>query len=593
MSRIPDSFIEALRDGSDIESIISSYITLKRQGRIAKGLCPFHSEKTASFTVYTDSQSFYCFGCQKGGSVFTFVQEIERLDFVGAVKLLAERAGLPLPEDAGDDDSTRRRARVLEINRAVAHFFHEQLTQPGGVRAYDYLAGRGLTRKTIRSFGLGWAPESWDTLSSHLKQQGFAQEELLSAGVVRQGKGGRVYDQFRSRVMFPILDLRGNVVGFGGRALEDGKGPKYLNSSDTPVFKKSHHLYALNFAKAAKSDMLLLAEGYMDVIALHQAGFPFAIAALGTALTGEQARLISQYTGQVALAYDSDGAGQTATRRALGLFSALDIKVRVLDLGGGKDPDEYIKKFGAQRFASLLESSGSAFDFEVKRLRTRHDLDSPEGTTAFLSEFCTLMADIDGEIARDVYISQIARELGVSKDRLVATTQALRKKKQNAHRRGSAHNLRPFVQDNPKTGINRPSGGAGSPNADLSVLAAERGLIGLMLQNPDYFGETLSKLTENDFIGPDHRAIYHALALLSSQNRPLQLALLSPYLDSQQMGLAANLLAGRREIQYSPEQAEDFLAAMHKQKDAKSPDELGQMSPQQLQEYISARRATK
>ena len=587
---IPDTFIERLRDESDIESVISSYIALKRRGRNLTGLCPFHSEKTPSFTVYPDSQSFYCFGCQKGGSVFTFIQEIERLDFVESVKLLAQRAGLPVPEQAGEDGSSRRRARILEINRAGARFFHERLMGSQGEAAYTYLTGRGLTRKTIRSFGLGYAPDNWDVLCKHLSGLAFSEAEMLDAGVASRGKGGRLYDQFRGRVIFPILDLRGNVIGFGGRLIGEGKGPKYLNSADTPVFKKSRGIYALNFAKAAKTDMLLLAEGYMDVIALHQAGFTGAIATLGTALTQDQARLISQYARRVCIAYDSDGAGQTAARRALSLFSQLDISVSVLDIQGAKDPDEYIKKYGPVRFQNLIDSGESVFEFEVERLKHKHDIDTPEGKNAFLTEFCALMADVGGEIARDVYISQIARELDVSKDRLASAAQAMRKKKLETAKRKQAHNLRPFVQGDPKTHEKRPGSDS---KQDLTAITAERGLLALLLQNPDYYNEIQSKLTEKDFADPDYQAVYRALRGLLEQDRTPDLALMEPLLDSRQRGIASGLLAAGREIKYSREQAEEYLTAIRRQKERKSPEEVGNMSASELLEYQKYIKATK
>ncbi|MCL2579037.1 MAG: DNA primase [Oscillospiraceae bacterium] len=586
---IPDAFIERLRDSCEIESIISSYLTLKRRGRTLTGLCPFHSEKTPSFTVYPDSQSFYCFGCQKGGSAFTFIQEIERLDFVEAIKLLAGRVGLELPEEAGDDGSSRLRTRILEANRAAARFFHEQLIGPGGSEAYGYLTGRGLTRKTIRTFGLGYSPDSWDALTNHLTGMGFNKRELIEAGLVREGKKG-IYDQFRGRVIFPILDLRGNVIGFGGRAMEDGKGPKYLNTSDTPVFNKSRNLYALQAAKGVKSDALLLAEGYMDVIALHQAGFTNAVATLGTALTPDQARLIARYAKRAVIAYDSDSAGQNAARRALSLFSGLDLTVSVLEIEGAKDPDEYIKKYGAQRFGTLIEGGKSAFVFEIDRLKQKHDLETPDGKTAFLNEFCALMADISGEIARDVYIAQIARELDVGKDRLSAATEAIRKKRQGSRGRKQADSLRPYVQDT------RPSEGrrtAVDPKADLSGLAAERGMLALLMQNPDYYGEIQSKLTEKDFADPDHAAIYQALRIKLEEQAAPDLALIGPYLDSRQMGIVSGLLTSGQEVKYYREQAEEFLMAIHRQKTDKSPDELGKMSPQQLKEYINTRRAAK
>ena len=583
--QIPDAFKERLLEESDIKSIVSSYVQLKNRGRAAVGLCPFHSEKTPSFHVYIDNQSFYCFGCQKGGDVITFVQEIERLDFLEAVKLLAGQAGLPLPQEA-DDASSRRRVRVLEINRVAARFFHATLTSTAGVDGYSYLASRGLARKTIRSFGLGFAPDSWDSLKTHLTEKGFTQDEMLDAAVVAKGKGGRMYDSFRGRVIFPIIDLRGNVIGFGGRALGEGSGPKYLNSPDTLVFKKSRGLYALNFAKAARDDKLILAEGYMDVIALHQSGFTSAVATLGTALTTEQARLISQYTGRVVIAYDSDPAGQNATRRALGVFSSLDVAVNVLELGQAKDPDEYIKKFGAARFASLLEGGKSAFEFEIGRLRVNHDIDLPEGKAAFLREFCRLMADVGGDIPRDIYISQIAREMDVSRERLADTTQAIRKKKQENARRQQAHNLTIYVQDKPKTLTKQ------SLQQSLNAAVAERELIALILKNPDYFGTSLSKLTKNDFSDADLGVIYECISRLISEGRPAELAIMGATLNTRQMGIVSGLLANKREIKYYREQAEEFLVAIKSHKERKSPDELGQMSERELGEYIeTARRA--
>jgi len=587
---IPDAFIERLRDASDIESVISSYISLKRRGRTLTGLCPFHSEKTPSFTVYPDSASFYCFGCQKGGSVFTFVQEIERLDFVESVKLLAGRAGMPVPEQTGDDGASKRRARILEINRASARFFHDCLIGEQGREAYGYFVGRGLTRKTIRSFGLGFAPKSWDTLSKHLLAAGFTQQELLDAAVSSRGKSGQVYDKFRGRAIFPIMDLRANVIGFGARSLGEDSGPKYLNSADTVVFKKSQVLYALGLAKSAKSDMLILAEGYMDVIALHQAGFTSAIATLGTALTKEQALLISRYTGRVVLAYDNDSAGQNAARKAISLFSGLDVAVSVLDLGGSKDPDEYIKQHGAIRLQNLIEGGKSAIEFETLRLQKKHDLQTPEGKTAFLNEFCALMADIGSEIARDVHISQIARQLDVSKDGLVAATGAMRKKKIGAAKRKQAGKLRPFVQESTDAGAKKTGQHTG---VELGRITAERALLALLMQNPDYYGEIASRLTEKDFAHPDHAILYKVMRDQLDENKEPDLALMSAHLDPKQMALASGLIAAGRDIKYYPQQAEEFLAAINRQKGDKSPEEIKQMSAWELQEYIRTQRATK
>ena len=312
---LSDQFLQELKYRSDIEQVVGSYVNLRRRGRTLSGLCPFHSEKSPSFTVYPDTQSFFCFGCGAAGDVINFIRRIENLDYMEAVRLLAQRAGMQVPEEAGDDRSSRLRKRILELNRDAARYFHRSLMSEAGRPGRAYLIGRGLTRDTIVHFGIGYAAEGWDGLTNAMRQQGYTKEELLAAHLVSEGARGGIYDTFRNRAIFPIIDLRGNVIAFGGRNLGD-KGPKYLNSSDTPVFKKSRNLFALNFAKDSPRKQLILCEGYMDVVSLHQAGFTNAVATLGTALTEEQCRLIAQYTGEVLLSYDSDGPGQAATQRA-------------------------------------------------------------------------------------------------------------------------------------------------------------------------------------------------------------------------------------------------------------------------------------
>lgn len=351
---IPQSFIEELRLNCDIESVISSYVQLRRRGRILTGLCPFHSEKTGSFTVYPESQSFYCFGCGAGGDVIGFIRRIENLDYVEAIRFLAGRAGMTVPDDAREDRTAMLKTKILEMNREAAHFYFEKLIAPEGKSALNYLLGRGLTPKTIKHFGLGYAPTGRNNLTDMLSKKGFKYEDMEAACLARRGKNGGYYDVFRDRVMFPIIDLRGNVIGFGGRKME-GDGPKYYNSPDTPVFKKTKNLFALNFAKKQKLDNLILCEGYMDVIAMHQAGFTQAVASLGTSLTADQCRLAASYTDEAVLAYDSDEAGQKATRRAINLLDEAGIRSRVLSIEGAKDPDEFIKKFGAARFKRLIE----------------------------------------------------------------------------------------------------------------------------------------------------------------------------------------------------------------------------------------------
>lgn len=321
---------------TDIEALISSYVALKRRGRTLNGLCPFHNEKTPSFTVYPETQSFYCFGCGAGGGALTFVRRAENLDYIEAVKLLAQRAGMAMPEDGVDESLSLQRKRILEANREAARFFHQCLMSAQGRHALDYFIKRGFTAATIRHFGLGYAPDSWDSLRKHLSAQGFRDDELELANLLQRSRRNpsNYYDNFRNRVMVPIIDLRGNIVAFGGRVLDDSK-PKYINTSDTLVYKKSQGVFALNFAKSNIEKEIILAEGYMDVIALHQAGFKNAVACLGTALTEEQARIIARYTSEVVLAYDADNAGQTAARRAIQIFNRTGLKVRVLRLSGG------------------------------------------------------------------------------------------------------------------------------------------------------------------------------------------------------------------------------------------------------------------
>ncbi len=351
----PDQFILELKQNNPIDTVMSSYVSLNRRGRNCVCLCPFHSEKSPSCTVYMDNGSFYCFGCGTGGDVITFVMKIENLSYVEAIKFLADRAGMTMPDEAKNNEASQIKSRVLEINRTAARFFHNTLAKsPDGEKGRRYFAERQLSPATITKYGLGYAPDDWHKLSNHLKSQGYTEDELVTANLCARGKNDGIYDLFRDRAIFPIIDLRGNVIAFGGRII-DGSGPKYLNSSDTPVFKKSRNLFSLNFAKKSEEKRLILAEGYMDVIAINQAGFENVVATLGTALTQEQARLMSQYAEEIIIAYDSDGAGQNATHKAINLLSEVGVRTKIIRMEGAKDPDEYIKKFGAARFRHLLD----------------------------------------------------------------------------------------------------------------------------------------------------------------------------------------------------------------------------------------------
>ncbi|MBR5607972.1 MAG: DNA primase, partial [Bacteroidaceae bacterium] len=383
---IPESFLQEVSDRNDIADVVSGYVRLnKKSGSNLFGLCPFHSEKTPSFSVAPAKQIYHCFGCGKGGGVFNFIMEIENLTFPESVEFLAKRVGLQVPEEHRDDPESRRREQLLRLNKDAGKFFYKQFLAPAGEPAREYALRRELTPATVKKFGLGYAPDTWDSLTNAMKALGYSEGLLLQAGLVRKGKKGGVYDTFRNRLMFPVFDVRGNVIGFSGRILGDGE-PKYMNSPETPVFNKSKNLFGLNLAKKTKLGYIILCEGNVDVVALHQAGFDNAVASLGTSLTPEQARLISRYVNDVVIAYDGDAAGQKATARAISILEKLDVKVRVLSMSGAKDPDEYIKKFGADGFRNLLDKSEDHTDYTLGKIKEKYDLTVPESKLNFLKE---------------------------------------------------------------------------------------------------------------------------------------------------------------------------------------------------------------
>ena len=584
---IPDSFIEDLKYASSIEGTIGSYITLKRAGTNTVGLCPFHSEKSPSFTVFTESQSYYCFGCGKGGDVITFIREIENLSYVEAIRFLAERAGMTVPEDSENDFAAKRRVRILEMNREAARIYHECLKSPEGEAARAYLSGRGLSAKTIRRFGIGYAPQSWDFLREKLKAKGFSQEDMLAAALSNTSQNGKAYDMFRDRIMFPIIDLRGNVIAFGGRLMQ-GNGPKYLNSADTPVFKKSRNLFALNFAKSAGGDTLILGEGYMDVIAMHQAGFENAVATLGTSLTADQARLFAQYTKKVVIAYDSDAAGQNAAKRAINLFGETGISVSVLQIEGAKDPDEYIQKFGRERFEHLLGKGKSAIHFEIDKLRSQYNLTDSEGKVQFLGAFCALISEVQNDLSRGVYIGEMAAELGVERESITSTVNNIRKRKFNDMKRREAHNLSSYVQDNgdTKTASRRR-------NADITLLAAEEQLITMLMRHPDYYSIIKGQLDPQGFEDEMLGKLYKLLTERLENGLSTELIHLSSALEPQEMGKLTQLMVKGGEFVFVKEQALEYIKAIKRKKGSPNVQALSEMSREEYDRYINSLRADK
>ena len=491
---IPSNIIEDIRYRCDIESVISSYVTLKRAGSNLKGLCPFHSEKTPSFTVYPATQSFYCFGCGAAGDVISFVMRAENLDYVSAVEALAKRSGIDLPEfdDSGSQSKGPTRSRVIAMNLEAAKFYRSMLfDEKQGAPGRIYLSERQLSEATIKRFGLGYSPERGNNLMKHLISLGFNEEEIRTAYLGGKGKDG-YYDYFRGRVMFPIIDVSGNVIAFGGRIIDSSKSDrKYLNTSDTPAFKKTKNLYALNYAKNTKEGYFILCEGYMDVIAMHAAGFGMAVASLGTAFTSEQARILKKYTDKVILSYDSDDAGQKATDRAIGILDSVGIEAKVLKITGAKDPDEFIKKYGAAEFKKLLEGSRGKFDFKLDEIKAKYRTDTDEDRIKALGEVTSYIADVYSSVEREIYINKTSSEFKIDFSSIKNDVESKRRKnaRENDKKRrgelirvtlGTDIRVNPDYAKNPKAG------------------RIEEDVLGMLLLNKEYAARNVDGKTLND-----------------------------------------------------------------------------------------------
>lgn len=535
--RISDDFLAELRMRCDITDIISGYVQLKKRGKNLVGLCPFHNEKTPSFTVYPENGSFYCFGCGAGGEVISFTRRIENLDFYEAVRFLCDRVGMTMPSDGFDDSMAQKRKRIYEMNREAARFFHECLMSEKGRTALEYYYKRGYTQKTITRFGLGYAPDEWRLLLSHLREKGYSYEEIYEANLANKSeKNGKTsfYDSFRNRVMVPIIDPRGNVVAFGGRVLDDSK-PKYINTSDTPVYKKSLGVFGLNFAKNSKERSLILVEGYMDAIALHQAGFTNSIACLGTALTGEMAHLLSRYADEILICYDNDEAGRKATERAIGVFSSIGMKMRVIRLSGGKDPDEILKNFGAEKFRKLIEGAENDIEFALLKAREGLDLDSSDGKVRYLTLAADILSKVKNSIAVEVYVSRLAEELNVEK---TAITARINQIKRNSAYKSEKKKYETIQRES----LERMSKMRLKTDTAPKAVKAQERIISLLWDNPQFFPLVRERLNEGSFTVPYLGRIYKALNARANENAPFELTYLSGELSPQEMDTLVRLL---------------------------------------------------
>ena len=549
-----DDFLEQLREACPMETIAGNYVNLIRRGRHYVCNCPFHSEKSPSCTIFPDTQSFYCFGCGAGGDVITWVRRMENLEFTDAVKQLAEKSGLQVPNDREADRRAQLRTRIFAINRETANFYFRNLVAGNDKRGLQYFVSRQLKPETIKNYGLGYAPDSWNTLTDHLLKKGFTEEELLAANVAHRSGKGNLYDAFRGRVMFPIVDTRGAVIGFGGRVLDDSQ-PKYLNTAKTPVFDKGRNLFSLNFAKDSSSTHMILAEGYMDVIAINQAGFSNVVATLGTAITPEQARKLTQYAKEMIIAYDSDGPGQQATQKAINRFSEVGMPSRILHMTGAKDPDEFIKKYGSERFRLLLEQAGDAINFRLDRCENGLDTSTESGKVQLLKRVVSVLAEIQNPLEREVYLSRTANKWEISAevlhqqvDRTIRSKRRLEATKE--WKDIIEHTVRPEPQQ-PQSGNH------------LRERKAEERILFYILSKPEESAWIVDEIKPEQFSSALFQQVLNAFQESVRQQTSFSLSSMGDVLSEGEMGKLSGIAARNQEVPVTKEEVQDCIRALH------------------------------
>ncbi len=582
---IPHEYIEELTRRTDIVELVGSYVQLKRKGRLYGGLCPFHSEKSPSFYVYPDTQSFYCFGCGAGGDAITFAKKINSIDYPEAVKLLAARAGMPEPQE--DDKTGRMRSRILSMNKEAARFFHACLnsTVEEARQARAYWRRRGLDDKTIVRFGLGYAPNDGQALYQFLRDKGYNQQELDASGLFKRSPSGRIYCLFWKRVMTPIFDLRGNIIAFGGRVLDDSK-PKYVNSPETLVYHKSETVFALQIAKRSAVRRFVLCEGYMDVISMHQAGIDTAVCACGTALTPDQVRLISEYADEVILSYDSDEAGQKATLRSLELFRNSPVKVGVLQIPGAKDPDEYIKKYGADRFKALLDGVGNALDFRLKRLRDQYDLAQDAQRLEYVKEAVEMLAERSSPTEQEVYAGRLAEETNISKTAIMTQLETAVKKVGSKRRWEKKQQV---LKSGEMNQINVPYSAGGSQA--LGIASAQQRLLAAMLREPHYIELVQGQVSAEQFVLPQQRELFEAMLRCRQEGIEISLTTLRNFVGEEALNELSRLAAQYSDVNCTPDDIRLYLDRIARGIPVAS--KAASMSNEQLNDYLQSMREKK
>ena len=559
---IPESFIDELIGRTDITELIGGYVRLTgRSGATMSGLCPFHSEKTPSFKVNSEMQIYHCFGCGKGGNALGFIRDIENLQFRDAVEVLARRAGMTVPEEEGQQERANRRKRLLELNKDAARHFHSMLLTPYGEIARDYLATRGISKGSVTRFGLGVAPDQWSSLHDAMLKKGYSQIDLFEAGLCRKGKkGDGAYDFFRNRLMFPVINVRGDVIAFSGRRLDAEKDYKYINSPDTPVFTKNRNIFGLNLAKKTKAGMLILVEGNIDVVMLHQAGFDSAVAPLGTALTSEQTRLLAQYTENITVVFDSDEAGKKATLRALSLLERTGKNVKVVNLGASGDPDDFIRKNGADAFKILIERSEGNIEYRLLTIQNSCNMKTDEGRLTYLTAATNLLSDIKSAPEREIYGSKVAQTAGVSIEAVKNEVAAKLRMKKSRERKE-------FEKDNtrPRTNVQPTSRGLRYTN-ELSAIA-EEGVIRCLILDPGLI-KTInnSGFTFEEFTSEFLSRVYEVLDKRISGGREVSRALIMSELEPDEASQLSVILQKPESINRGEKVIQDYIEKIRAEK---------------------------
>lgn len=586
---LPADFIERLKDANRIDDIMSGYVQIKRAGSVSKCLCPFHSEKTASCTIYNDTQSFYCFGCGAGGDVITFIMKIENLDYFEAIKLLAERSGIPLPEDsAKGDDTVRKKQRLYEMNREAARFFFNNLRSRNGKIGLKYLIDRGLKPETIQKYGLGFAENKWTGLKDYMLSKGFYENELVEASLLGRSQSGRTYDFFKNRVMFPFFDLRGNVIAFGGRTLDPDDTRKYLNSRETPVFKKNKTLFSLNFAKesASKEQRLLLCEGNMDVISMNQAGFENTVATCGTAITPDHARLMSQYCKEVVICYDSDQAGQKASKKAIDLLSEVGIHTKIIKMEGAKDPDEFIRKFGATRFKLLLDNSDNAIAFELNKAKDGLDIENNDiDRIEYLQKGYDILSQIESETEREVFVRRFSKNMNIKEETILREIDSRIRKRKNSGRKKEWRQLY-------KNTASHSSDITPAAAAFDKRIKSEEGILYYLYQNPDQADFISSRLPKENFVTDLNKRIYESLLFKIKNNTDFSLSSFNIEFSPDEMGNVANIIGRRREIPVDKQVLTDYINVLNSHNNTSQQND-DNLSDEDLREFTEQLRSKK